>query len=192
MMSLVGRQPVLWVNLGSLLASGPYTENNMRQWNHALLRACASHPDMRVYDWAAAVKPSWFISDGTHYTSAGYALRAHLIARALAAAFPAHAAAATPAPFKPGTAGRHHSASSASRSALADSSLNPEIGVQPRLLGTDFRVRAERSPMRCCRLSRRSPSRKARSSSGTRHRWWGCRRLLSSSCRAPATTPAGR
>jgi lysophospholipase L1-like esterase len=44
---------------------------------------------MRVYDWAAAVKDSWYITDGIHDTSAGYAARAHLIAQALARAFPA-------------------------------------------------------------------------------------------------------
>ena len=44
---------------------------------------------MRVYDWAAAVKDSWFISDGIHFTSAGYAARARLIAQALATGFPA-------------------------------------------------------------------------------------------------------
>lgn len=31
----------------------------------------------------------WFVSDGIHYTSAGYAARAGLIAHALARAFPA-------------------------------------------------------------------------------------------------------
>ncbi|MBV8430566.1 MAG: acyltransferase family protein, partial [Solirubrobacterales bacterium] len=88
MMRLIGNQPVMWVNLKSLLASGPYAEDNMLLWNQALIRACASYPDMRVYDWAAAAKDSWFISDGIHYTSAGYAARASLIARALARAFP--------------------------------------------------------------------------------------------------------
>jgi lysophospholipase L1-like esterase len=44
---------------------------------------------MRVYDWAAVAKPQWFISDGIHYTSPGYKARSRLIARALAAAFPA-------------------------------------------------------------------------------------------------------
>ena len=88
MMSLIGNQPVMWVNVTSLLASGPYSENNMLLWNRALIQACASYPNMRVYDWAAAAKDSWFISDGIHYTSAGYAARANLIARALAAGFP--------------------------------------------------------------------------------------------------------
>jgi peptidoglycan/LPS O-acetylase OafA/YrhL len=89
MMSLIGNQPVMWVNVRSLLAAGPYSETGMLSWDNALLQACASYPDMRVYDWAAAVKDSWFISDGIHFTSAGYAGRARLIAKALAAAFPA-------------------------------------------------------------------------------------------------------
>ena len=88
MMSLIGNQPVMWVNVKSLLAYGPYSESNMLLWNEALLQACASYPNMRVYDWAAATEDSWFISDGIHYTSAGYAARADLIAQALAAAFP--------------------------------------------------------------------------------------------------------
>ena len=33
-------------------------------------------------------KRGWFINDGIHYTSAGYAQRARLIADGLAAAFP--------------------------------------------------------------------------------------------------------
>ena len=88
MMSLIGSHPVMWVNVKSLLGSGPYSESDMQQWNRALLRACARYPNMRVYDWAAAAKDSWFISDGIHYTSRGYAARGKLIARGLAAAFP--------------------------------------------------------------------------------------------------------
>jgi len=94
MMSLIGNQPVMWVNVKSLLATGPYSESNMLLWNRALIRACASYPNMRVYNWAAVAKDSWFITDGIHYTAAGYAARAHLIARALAAAFPEQGLAA--------------------------------------------------------------------------------------------------
>jgi peptidoglycan/LPS O-acetylase OafA/YrhL len=94
MMSLIGNEPVMWVNVKSLLASGPYSESNMQLWNRALIRACASYPNMRVYDWAAAARDSWFISDGIHYTSTGYEARAYLIARALATAFPAQGLAA--------------------------------------------------------------------------------------------------
>jgi lysophospholipase L1-like esterase len=35
------------------------------------------------------VQPAWHLSDGIHYTSAGYAIRAAAIADALARAFPA-------------------------------------------------------------------------------------------------------
>jgi peptidoglycan/LPS O-acetylase OafA/YrhL len=90
MMAVIGNQPVMWVNVISLPeAPVDYSEPQMELWNQALVRACAKYPNMRVYDWAAVAKPQWFISDGIHYTSAGYAARSHLIASALATAFPA-------------------------------------------------------------------------------------------------------
>jgi hypothetical protein len=61
----------------------------MADWDAALLAACARYPNMRVYDWASQVKNSWFIDDGIHFTSEGYAARARLIAQALLQAFPA-------------------------------------------------------------------------------------------------------
>jgi peptidoglycan/LPS O-acetylase OafA/YrhL len=88
MMSVIGGEPVLWVNVKSLVPAGPYSEHNMRLWNQALLQACSRYPNMRVFDWAALARPQWFISDGIHYTSAGYAARSSLIATALANAFP--------------------------------------------------------------------------------------------------------
>ncbi|MBO0805873.1 MAG: hypothetical protein J2P25_22730, partial [Nocardiopsaceae bacterium] len=89
MMSAIGNQPVLWVNVKTLVHSGPYSERNMTAWNRALARELPHYRNMRIYDWAAAVRPGWFISDGIHYTSSGYAHRARMIAAALAAAFPA-------------------------------------------------------------------------------------------------------
>jgi peptidoglycan/LPS O-acetylase OafA/YrhL len=89
MMAVIGDQRVMWVNVKSLLSSGPYSEHDMQLWNQALLRACQRYPNMRVFNWAAFARPSWFISDGIHYTSAGYAARARLIASGLAQAFPA-------------------------------------------------------------------------------------------------------
>ncbi len=89
MMAVIGDQPVLWVNAKTLVTRGPYAESNMQRFNQALVRACASYPHMRVYDWASAVERRWFIPDGIHYYSPGYAARAHLIANALAQAFPA-------------------------------------------------------------------------------------------------------
>ena len=88
MMAIIGKQPVMWVDVKTLLTSGPYAESGMQKWNAALISACARHPNMRVYNWAAAVKDKWFY-DGIHYYSDGTAARAHLIANALAEAFPA-------------------------------------------------------------------------------------------------------
>ncbi|MBV8943388.1 MAG: SGNH/GDSL hydrolase family protein [Solirubrobacterales bacterium] len=89
MMSIIGNQPVLWVNTITLPnAARFYSEAGMRQWNDDLLAACGKYPMMRVFDWAAHAKPSWFIPDGIHYTPAGYIVRTHLIAHALVEAFP--------------------------------------------------------------------------------------------------------
>lgn len=89
MMNLIGDQPVMWVEVVSLLSTGPYSEQNMELWNEALQQVQPRYPNMRIYDWPAVVQKSWFISDGIHYTSTGYAYRALDIANALAAAFPA-------------------------------------------------------------------------------------------------------
>lgn len=88
MMRLIGGEPVLWVNVKSVLGSGPYAESRMRQWDHALLQACVQYPNMRVYNWAAVAQRSWFVPDGIHYTPPGYAHRSAGIADALARAFP--------------------------------------------------------------------------------------------------------
>jgi peptidoglycan/LPS O-acetylase OafA/YrhL len=88
MMRVTRGEPVMWVNVISLLHSGPYSETNMQKWNAALLQACSRYPNMRVFNWAALPQPSWFISDGIHYTSFGYEKRALFIADGLAEAFP--------------------------------------------------------------------------------------------------------
>jgi peptidoglycan/LPS O-acetylase OafA/YrhL len=92
MMSVIGTEPALWVNVHSLLATGPYAEKNMQAWNRALLHACRRYPNMRVLDWAVLAQRDWFIFDGIHYTSAGYAARSAIIAGGLAEAFPDPAA----------------------------------------------------------------------------------------------------
>jgi peptidoglycan/LPS O-acetylase OafA/YrhL len=89
MMAIIGGEPAMWVNVRSLVEAGdPYSKENMEKWDEELAAACAAYPDMRIYDWAADVKDSWFIEDGIHFTSPGYAARAQLIAQALAHAFP--------------------------------------------------------------------------------------------------------
>jgi len=89
MMKAAGGEPVMWVNVRSLLSSGPYAEANMLRWDQALVEACPKYPNMRVYNWAAEVRTKWYISDGIHFTSLGYKHRAQMIAEALARAFPA-------------------------------------------------------------------------------------------------------
>jgi peptidoglycan/LPS O-acetylase OafA/YrhL len=88
MMSAARGEPVLWVNIRTLVSGGPYAEPNMARFDRALLRACARYPNLRIFDWATVARRKWFISDGIHYTSAGYAARAQQIADALARAFP--------------------------------------------------------------------------------------------------------
>jgi peptidoglycan/LPS O-acetylase OafA/YrhL len=88
MMSTIGDAPVLWVNVKSLVTSGPYSAENMEEWDEALLEACDRYPYIRIYDWASDVKDVWFIPDGIHFTTPGYAARGRLIADALLEAFP--------------------------------------------------------------------------------------------------------
>jgi hypothetical protein len=88
MMSVIKNQPVLWIAVKTLLTSGPYAESNMAAWNAALLKACATHPNMRVLNWSAEAQPSDYIADGIHYNSPGSAVLALAFARGLARAFP--------------------------------------------------------------------------------------------------------
>ncbi len=91
MMNIIGSEPVLWVNVKTLPSAAEfYSEEGMKQWDEELVRACESFPNMRIYNWAGDVKDEWFIEDGIHFTSPGYAARAQLIAQALAHAFPAN------------------------------------------------------------------------------------------------------
>jgi peptidoglycan/LPS O-acetylase OafA/YrhL len=90
MMNIIGGEPTLWVNVKTLPeATEFYSEKGMAKWDAELEKACLRYPNMRIYDWAADVKDAWFIDDGIHFTSPGYAARADLIAHALAHAFPA-------------------------------------------------------------------------------------------------------
>jgi hypothetical protein len=89
MMAAVHGEPMMWVNTQTDLTSGPWSEANMQLWNNALVQAARQYPNMRIFNWAGMVQPAWHLSDGIHYTSAGYAIRAAAIAQALARAFPA-------------------------------------------------------------------------------------------------------
>jgi peptidoglycan/LPS O-acetylase OafA/YrhL len=88
MMSIIGSQPVMWVDAITLVGSGAYAESGMQRWNQDLLSACGRYPDMRIFDWAAHANRAWFIPDGIHYYSAGYRVRNRLMALGLVEAFP--------------------------------------------------------------------------------------------------------
>jgi hypothetical protein len=90
MMSVAHGAPVLWVNTRTLVASGPYANANEQAWDKALVKALARYPNLRIFNWSAVARPSWFLSDGIHYNSPGCAIRAKAIADALARAFPLH------------------------------------------------------------------------------------------------------
>jgi len=87
-MKSLGDHPVLWLTVKTQKTRGPYANREMRKWNAALLDGCRRYPNMRVYDWAGEVADSWFINDGIHFTTRGYAERGKRIAEALATAFP--------------------------------------------------------------------------------------------------------
>jgi hypothetical protein len=89
MMAVVGDDPVLWVNVKTLETSGYWRNENMQAFNKHLEAATSRYPNLQVYDWASVARDEWFSKDDVHYTSAGFARRAHLIAQALAAQIPA-------------------------------------------------------------------------------------------------------
>jgi hypothetical protein len=89
MMTLVGDNPVLWVKVRTLATAGAWANVHMQAWNTELDLAAQRYPNLVVYDWASAAATAWFSPDGVHYTAEGYRQRAHLIADALAVAFPA-------------------------------------------------------------------------------------------------------
>ncbi|MDQ2621465.1 MAG: acyltransferase family protein [Actinomycetota bacterium] len=90
MMDVTAGEPTLWINAKTLVQDGSgYDNARVKKWNEALLAACPSYPEMRVYDWVRDVEDRWYIDDGIHFTTPGYAQRSHLIAEALVEAFPA-------------------------------------------------------------------------------------------------------
>ncbi len=95
MMSVAHGEPVMWVNTRTQLSAGPYADANERAWDRALAAALARYPNMRIFNWSAVARPSWFLPDGIHYNSYGCAIRARAIADALARAFPLDGHSAT-------------------------------------------------------------------------------------------------
>jgi lysophospholipase L1-like esterase len=89
MMSVVGSDPVVWVDTVTQATSGDYANDNMLQWNTALEDARGRYPNLHVFLWSTVVQDEWFSSDGVHYTPEGYAAFARSLADGVAAALPA-------------------------------------------------------------------------------------------------------
>lgn len=88
MMSVIGSDPVMWINQRTTTNSGWWANKNMQAWNQVLLSLAPSYPNLRIFDWSSVSLDSWYASDGVHQTSTGSAHRASLTADALAAGFP--------------------------------------------------------------------------------------------------------
>ncbi len=93
LMSVIGSDPVLWVDVKTLRTDGPWQNSSMLAWNEALTAAAARYPNIKIYDWAAVVQDAWFGDDRIHYTTDGYTQRAALIADALGGRLPVGVAA---------------------------------------------------------------------------------------------------
>ncbi len=87
-MSVAHGEPVLWVDPVTELSSGPWSDAGERAFDAALVKALHRYPNLRVLDWAAVAQAGWFLPDGIHYNPVGCAMRARIIARGLARAFP--------------------------------------------------------------------------------------------------------
>jgi len=89
--SVIGGDPVLWVDAVTQRTEDAYRNASMVAWNQELYRITAEYSNVRVYRWYDVVRPEWFRNDGIHYTVEGTAQRAALTAQALVTFFPATA-----------------------------------------------------------------------------------------------------
>ncbi len=88
MLTLIGDDPVLWVDAVTLLASDFYSNAAMMAWNEVLYRLAVDHPNVAVLRWSDVVKAGWFARDGIHYNTTGHTQRAAITAAALVQYFP--------------------------------------------------------------------------------------------------------
>ncbi len=71
MMSVAHGEPVMWVNLRSLVSGGPYAESNMQLWNPPCAKPAPATRTCGSSTGPSVVHDSWYISDGIHFTSRG-------------------------------------------------------------------------------------------------------------------------
>jgi hypothetical protein len=88
MMSVIGADPVLWIDARTVAESGFWASENIVAWDDALVAASSSYRGLRIATWSAVVRAEWFESDGIHPTAAGSAARVRFVAAELLANFP--------------------------------------------------------------------------------------------------------
>ena len=88
MMSIIGDDPVVWVDTVTQRTDDEYRNASMLAWNQVLYRVVGEYPTARVFRWYDVVRPEWFRNDGIHYTVEGSAQRARLTAESLVTFFP--------------------------------------------------------------------------------------------------------
>ncbi|MGZ4680702.1 MAG: hypothetical protein ACXVH5_02115 [Ilumatobacteraceae bacterium] len=88
LMSVIGTDPVLWIDAATIADSGYWASPNMVGWNATLTATAAAYPNVRIAPWSTFVGSQWFTSDGIHLNSAGAAARVQFVANALIANFP--------------------------------------------------------------------------------------------------------
>jgi lysophospholipase L1-like esterase len=88
MLTIIGDDPVLWVNTASVSTIQWYGDDSMQAFNAALADAASHHANLWVLDWGAVVQPDWYGPDGIHHNATGRAWRTALTVQELAFAFP--------------------------------------------------------------------------------------------------------
>jgi hypothetical protein len=88
MMSVIGTDPVLWIDALTVVTTGFWASANVDAWDDALTAANVSYPNVRIARWSKFVRTEWFDSDGIHPTAAGSAARVQFVAAALVANYP--------------------------------------------------------------------------------------------------------
>ena len=52
MMSVIGSDPVVWINQRTTTDSGWWANKNMQAWNQVLVSLAPSYANLRIFDWA--------------------------------------------------------------------------------------------------------------------------------------------
>ncbi|HSB87484.1 MAG TPA: hypothetical protein VLD86_14320 [Ilumatobacteraceae bacterium] len=88
MMSVIGTEPVLWLDAATIAVDGYWASTNIAAWNEVLRSLAPSYPNLRIAPWSTFVGTQWFQPDGVHLTDAGSVARVEFVASALVAVFP--------------------------------------------------------------------------------------------------------